>query len=607
MIDQIITYGTGDDSVGFPFASCDVEATALFAEDGIQQIGIRYTLSIKGMISAALTYNPTTGVITRAAAGATINRADFATWIARMRRFCSQRGKRLTVKWVDGATETVLYDFPVEMEENWGPHPEPLKITAFSGGLAARYEWSITVVTKECFTTTTCTPPSPVAPKILSITRRFDHAIDPNGLTTRTVSGKLVVSSEMIRRFSTTADAYRQDVVPPVPSYFKRESQSFSLSEDGRELTFTIVDVEQVWNLPDPITSGNASFSIRVDGTGTIATMTLSGYFDAPYSISKQTILQQVFALVDQRFSLSDANQSLFMESNEITEAVYGNRIDFNFVATTAAAGIGEGTVTIDNIESLFKSVNSKMGSPPPGNSGIFHPLTPYGGDAGGQSGVIASLPFFTHDACNRGTEDVRPSIPTNTVDTPPQGGGGSGVPGNDPPINGDQPNVSDAHKKAPFLAFHEEISYEIDNGWVIFTPKSTVHPPIAQQARQPVVHIIQAGYAIRLAKSPSDLGGTVPKPIMGTSGALFPASGKLLKASISPYTPEPIGSGSARRYTVHWRYLMQSTQNAMQGTMPEITYPADPRQATEKRPAVSGLDLLISSNAPPAPPRTGG
>jgi hypothetical protein len=150
----------------------------------------------------------------------------------------------------------------------------------------------------------------------------------------------------------------------------------------------------------------------------------------------------------------------------------------------------------------------------------------------------------------------------------------------------GEAPQDSQAsteHKAQPYIAYHEEIHYCLDNGVEVFYPKRAGASPIVQQSRPPTMTIIQAGYSIRYAQNSGELLNAVPPP-MGTKDSRV-----ILTADIPASVPEPMGDGSYNRWTTHWRYVMRvlapytNAENVGAGDV-FVQYPPDPRRETNSQ-----------------------
>src|SRR5581483_718208 len=97
----------------------------------------------------------------------------------------------------------------------WGPKPQEFKWRPLGANLAAEVTWSVTVCVPECTT-------AAYLGKIAAGTYSVTFAVDPQGYTTRTVSGTLEIP--MTRRtvedrsLPDTADSYFELVEPSIPT-----------------------------------------------------------------------------------------------------------------------------------------------------------------------------------------------------------------------------------------------------------------------------------------------------------------------------------------------------------------------------------------------------
>lgn len=561
MATQSITYG----AITFPFNTLEVNQTPIFASDGIQLEGTRYVFNIRGWI-----YDDSPAAL------------DIK--IYSLRTALVKRAQQFTVTWTEGATDTKPYDFAPADVANWGPIPGELSIRRFAGGLSAQYSWSVEIMAKECDTGTcnvTKGITAPAATAVLSLVSKWDHTVDLDGLTTRTLSGKLTVSAASVKA-GFTADGYRWYVYPGIPKSFQVQSQQFSCSENGRELTFSVVMQEQCFTKPRPITGGDASFSIRLANYGLMANFSLSGYFTASRMTPKAKILEVIQQLLMNKlgeYINSTTNPAIF-ENRELTNSeMYGrNRIDFSFTGTFAIGGTGFGD------EAFYNGLKqSLVGNPPTNIDAVAQNAFPYGGASQGEgSGVIAAEPLYNHDACN-------PNLATST----PSPGSGNPPPSSDtlpPPYVENYPEpgntiASPYHLKAPYIAYHEEIHYELDNGVEVFIPKVAGEDPVVQQSRPPCMTIIQAGYSVRYAKAREDITTGIPDPIGDATNRI------MLQSSVVLSNPDPVCDGTASRFTAHWRYVMKVIKPYVTDETDgvEFEYPLDPRRLSSDDPADGG------------------
>lgn len=525
---QVITYN----GVSFPFNVMDISAALIYGEDRRTVIGTAYVFNVTGTITSDYIFE---------------ERLD--DWLCTFRDALVQPRKSFVVTW-DGVTQ---FNFSSANDIDFGPKPGEVKLFKFSGGRSANYAWNVTVVTKECWSGA-CTLGAVNA--IIAITQQFTHHIDVNGLTTRTIAGKLIVSAQSVAS-GKPADSYRFAVTPPIPGNYRRVSYDFMQSPDGRELTYSIVDEEQVYTLPLPVTNGQATWTVSLD-TGLMAHYRLSGFFEAPATVTKANLIQLVGELAAAKFPINE--QTFIFETRTLSESVYTpNRVDFDITASSA------GGVATDTGYNLNVGLQSFTVSPP-GVANLSWPIYPDGGDVRFSSGTIAPGPVVW-DACAASN--------VLTFAGSSQGGRIVGYQGGVPvPPEGPNPfqdtGPSTDHKNAPYIAYNEVVSWEIDNHVCAFSPKQAGAGPIIQQTSMPTITVIKAGYANRYGTDESE-SPKVPTPDT--------ANYAVVNMFIAPEVAEPVGDGSTNRYSVKWRFVLTKRTPATDIDALNISYPVDPRR----------------------------
>jgi hypothetical protein len=567
--DQRIYYGDNDE-LEFPFNKLDVDTQPVYASDGIQQEGLAYTFAVSGMLVGDTP-------------------AELVAQICDMKRYLGTRGLRFKVVQDDGYTPVVVYQIDSNLDVRWGPHPGPVHFTRFAGGIAASYTWSLYAVCKECFLpggTCGVIPFSPSA-LIISLTTKWDHHIDESGQTTRSVSGKLRIKSGRISSTpGYTADSFRGFCQVPIPQFYRQTSLAFSCSEDGTELTWSQSMQEMCNTLPNPITAGDADFSIRLQDTGLLAYYSLSGFFEAPITISPLVILQCISDLLDSKIgtTLTTTNPAIPI-TQEITHTKMYERNRFSFSFTGTFGIQGQAGYDPNFYAPLFKTLTTD----PPNSTGVSKYIGPYGGDK--ENPQTAMLPYFTNDACESVLKPMSGAIsPTTDPASPSQ------YPQSSFPVPQPGGQTTADHLADPYIAYHEEVHYDLDNGIVAFYPKKSAVGPVFQQTSNPVLRVIQAGYAVRYASDSQKILKALPMPIISQTKG----NGVVRESSIIPSSPEPIGTGSFQRYTIHWRYVMESASKLLSSSggsaalayNPEIAWPNDPRINTLQK-AITGIDAV--------------
>jgi hypothetical protein len=532
-------------SFEFPYSRLSVREETLYGSDRITVEGTFFQFSITGHIVAE-----------------TI--ADMSQQLACMRARLHVPRKEFAVRWTDdggGGSET-FFSLEDKGNINYGPQPGELTIEQFAGGRAAVYSWSVSAIVKDC--PDGCAIGQP-ANAVLSISRSYQHRVDEDGFTTRTITGRLVVDSNSVRA-NKPADYFRFTVTPPLPTNYKRVAQEFTQSEDGRELSFSFTDVEQMWTLPTPITSGRAGFQVAIEPIGFMANYTLDGRFTAPASVSKTTILQRIFDLAAAKFPINVAG--FFFEDMSFTDDVYGNSIDFNIKARGSASSGRNGQEP-----NLFGALDALTKSP--GTDGKAQKLLPYGGDGNVNSGVIAKRPSM-YDACSSpGTDNGETG--SGTIPT----GGGSSQGGGSRLVSNDAlyatGGMSQDHDSYPIEYYSEHFSYELDNHIVVIPSKMAGKPPFFMQTSNPTLIVTQVGCCTQFAPSRDKL-IDFPKPYRTDSETAF----RVAQGTTDLGSPTPVGSGNWFKWKMTWRYILHYTGAIKQATLDQgdidIKFPNDAR-----------------------------
>jgi len=538
-----------------PYVRSTITETPQYADDQITLEGTNYNFEFSGYLIGSS------------------NTAQFATNLDAMRCALTVPRENLLVQWSDdNSTWNTLYNFDssnnndANSDNAWGPIPGDFKVNKVYGGRAAMYSYSIKVFQKSC-----CPSGQNTTNEILSVTRKWLFSIDGNGLTNQTVSGTLTIKSNLVAGGS-PADNYRYVVTPPLDTNFQRVSQSFTQSEDGRHLYFSISDQEVKYTLPPPITTGNANYAVKIQYQGGMVDISLSGKFSAAASIPKATILTAIFNLWAAKFPPPGGTPTVIYTAREITDDIYNNAISFNMTAQVGMANLPQSGASPAPYYSLGLS---SIITSPPGSNGSAELILPYGssGTAGGSSGAIARPPSI-YDNCTSTTPGY-PGVNGSPGLTSQGGSGGTGNPlstyGNYPSTAG----ISTQHQNSPWIAYHEKMSWEIDNNIVYFTPKVEGEKPIIQQTGVPKVTCIQAGYSSQMCAQASDA-APPNAPFYLCSGSNPQAY--MQNCFIEPSNPVIIGDGTVNRYTVHWRYVMVLNNNIeILSDIPNLQYPNDP------------------------------
>ncbi len=168
----------------------------------------------------------------------------------------------------------------------YGPWPEVLAWDPVGNDQGCFVRW-------RCTTQVPCEE-NPTPRGIVEMCWEEAWDVDDDGYTTRTIEGHLVVEATRAnvasRAIPDNADAYRDRVVPDLPTGFRR-TQSYHLSEDKRTLDFRIVDSQLPAPLPDGVTHAEVKHKVRwnpwAPGAKEILVSTISGTIVLPAGVPK--------------------------------------------------------------------------------------------------------------------------------------------------------------------------------------------------------------------------------------------------------------------------------------------------------------------------------
>jgi hypothetical protein len=582
-VDQTISYGGFE----FPFTAIEVVPRAVYAADRRTRVGTEYTFNVSGVLAgndardfvereramrkALATERQPFRVIQRSAApGGEVTSADLYF---------------IVPQWFDGDGDPLFPPDGTQQQVviDWGPYTDPPKLTRFTGGLSARYTWTCRATVKDC-------EGGGSESDVSALVRRIAYSQDINGYTTRTISGKLTV-----RASGAPADKWRYWVTPELPAGFVRVVPGdFEESEDQLELTFRFVDREQPYIYPRPVTNCEARFRVSHQ-RGLKVSMEMTGFMEAPPSVTKDVLVRRIADLIDSRFPKEIVS---FIESQSIGETVYGaNRLEFSITATTVA-GWGPDDAKTKLVD--FGPAVALIGKAPPGeapdrplNSAGQTIVDPYGLGAKPMSPLVP-----TYDSCYAGGEgQVDLDTPEGSVGVgrgldasvipPPTGTELSPIPAGDDGEEGedypepevaelDRSGTSDGHQEAPFIEWVEVLMFGTDNRLVYFEPKKRGQAAVRQQAGNPIRYVVQAGHYRRAASSASQLSDAYPPPqpfLKDTADLLFKNVGAL--------TPEGGGFGEYNVYRMEWLYAFRMRDAFGEGDIedPVVRFPKDPRR----------------------------
>lgn len=237
----------------------------------------------------------------------------------------------------------------------WGPKPVSLSIQPL--GIAAYGQWVVDV--------TMAAEDAQVIGDtlILGVDAEVSYALDKQHYTTRTVTGRIHVANmgrtattpnfkagisqadqDSIRQalFAGTGSSLTKFMDPVrIPSQFERVSQNLSVDSTENILYFSITDREVYRLYPAFITSADLTVNVNISGNSLAQYVRhiIQGYCEAPRDVAKGRVLQAIIEQVDDAtgplMTRRVNDNPAYVASVEMTNHVYRNRIDYQFVVYT--------------------------------------------------------------------------------------------------------------------------------------------------------------------------------------------------------------------------------------------------------------------------------
>lgn len=205
------------------------ERQHIHTPDGCDYLHTRHALHLEGMFSPYLNSYNSSGV---AASG----QAPYVTDMAIRRKLLAKR-KTLTVT-INGNTWLLSPKAGYTEDVNRGPRPLYCNVTRVDGAGALMVQWGV----ETCLDENVSAASNPLR----SCRWSQSDDIDENYQTVRTTAGTAIFGGDVLAARNRSADADRVQFWPPVPRFMKRERCNISLSEDGRIITYRVVDAEKV-------------------------------------------------------------------------------------------------------------------------------------------------------------------------------------------------------------------------------------------------------------------------------------------------------------------------------------------------------------------------
>lgn len=125
----------------------------------------------------------------------------------------------------------------------FGPTPVDCTVRQMTGTRTWVVEFVVEASVNECFNYYS------QPPVILSHQWRMGHDVDRAGFTRRTVTGHVILRTDVMRQMKVTPDAFRTDIFHPVPDNMVRENIRVTAESPGERLNYSFSDQEVALNL----------------------------------------------------------------------------------------------------------------------------------------------------------------------------------------------------------------------------------------------------------------------------------------------------------------------------------------------------------------------
>lgn len=156
-----------------------------------------------------------------------------------------------------------LTTFPLTTDANWGP--TPIAIDVKRVGIRTWWiDYTVQCDVNECVRVNN------FAPFVLSNRWTMSHSVNEHHYTTRTVQGRAIFRTDLMKGLAIRPDDYRAAFFFPCPKNFKRENVQVRVNQRGNELHYSFTDREQVYKiLVKNVTKIKASITFR-EGVGSL-------------------------------------------------------------------------------------------------------------------------------------------------------------------------------------------------------------------------------------------------------------------------------------------------------------------------------------------------
>lgn len=338
MAGTVLTYG--DVTIEHCFTKvCRQEVE--YDESGTDPIGTKVTIRVMGTITLSGS-GTSVGQVGLSGGGSSGNGAGSV--MAQVRAALSEVRKPLHFYILNSAntSSTIIQVSGVagragesldQKDVNNGPKPRVVDVQRIVGSNSLWVEFEVETTVVEC------RGGGNVSGGVISNRWSAGDDIDENQYTTRTIRGRLRVSS-----VEANPQAYRSLFMPPLQDTFVRQSINTVTSMDGLTVDYTIVDREVYATPPYPLSkfSGTYTVSTGINGVTMHAEVSVRG--EGPRDLDKRSVITRTLQIAYARINLNNAANRFILESASIIEYLAENvaecRIRIQFLDKEAISGL---------------------------------------------------------------------------------------------------------------------------------------------------------------------------------------------------------------------------------------------------------------------------
>lgn len=268
-----------------PAVHITAEATPVQDATGRYTKWVRYTINVECILFPGCDDTLTDGVTPNPNALFPSSLTDLGgssstNGFQRLRHLLTRQGETLTFTGKGFGNDFVINTNTQDVQ--FGPRPKVIRWEPVGNNKAVRLVWAVEVTVADCSLTRTADG------RIAEFGYSIEYDISDTGLTMRTVTGFMTIVNRLKSSTpSYTVDRFREQIQVIVPYGFKRESQSYNISADGRTCQFTVVDQELETDHPyqPGMADQRATHSIR--STGNLVGHTWVVSLNASYRVAK--------------------------------------------------------------------------------------------------------------------------------------------------------------------------------------------------------------------------------------------------------------------------------------------------------------------------------